>query len=84
MKEARALRYADAAKKPTNVSLNADLVRRAKSHGINISHIAEAALEEAVRQKAREQWLADNADAIERYNADVDSRGTFSDGLRRF
>lgn len=84
MQKFQVSQYAGAPKKPTNVSLNADLVRRAKSYGLNISHITEVALEEAVRQKAHERWLADNAEAIERYNQDVDSRGTFSDGLRRF
>ena len=42
------------------------------------------AREEAARRNKREQWLVENADAIDRYNADVDSRGVFSDGLRRF
>ena len=42
------------------------------------------AREESARLKKREQWLAENADAIDRYNADVESRGVFSDGLRRF
>ena len=40
--------------------------------------------EEAARLKKREQWLAENADAISRYNTDVESRGVFSDNLRRF
>lgn len=75
---------ADAPKKPTNVSLNEDLVRRAKAYGLNVSHIAEVALAEAVRQRAREVWLEENAEAIAGYNERVASRGVFSDGLRRF
>ena len=42
------------------------------------------AREEAARRKKRERRLAENAEAIDCYNADVDSRGVFSDGLRRF
>ncbi len=74
----------EAPKKPTNVSLNQDLVRVAKAHGLNVSRIAETALAEAVREKARQAWIEDNAEAVERYNDRVRSRGAFSDALRRF
>ncbi len=71
-------------KKPTNVSLNQDLVRAAKAYGLNLSRIAENALAEAVRAKARQAWIEDNAEAVEAYNARVRPRGAFSDTLRRF
>ena len=71
-------------KKPTNVSLNQDLVRAAKAYGLNLSRIAEIALAEAVRAKARQAWLDDNAESVEAYNARVRARGAFSDALRRF
>ena len=74
----------EAPKKPTNVSLNQDLVRAAKAYGLNISRIAEAALAEAVRETARQAWTEDNAEAIERYNDRVRTRGAFGDALRRF
>ena len=44
-----------APKKPTNVSLNRDLVRAAKAYGLNVSRIAEAALAEAVRARAERE-----------------------------
>ncbi len=74
----------EAPKKPTNLSLNQDLVRVAKAHGLNVSRIAEAALAEAVREKERQAWIEDNAEAVERYNDRIRSRGAFSDALRRF
>ncbi len=74
----------NAPKKPTNVSINEDLVRIAKAYGVNLSRVAEQALAEAVREKARRNWLAENAKAIDEYNRQVDARGVFSDGLRRF
>ncbi len=74
----------EALKKPTNVSLNQDLVRVAKAHGLNVSRIAEAALAEAVREKARQAWIEDNAEAVEQYNDRVRTRGAFSDAVRRF
>ena len=74
----------EAPKKPTNLSLNQDLVRAAKALGLNVSRIAETALAEAVREKARQAWIENNAEAVERYNDRIRTHGTFSDALRRF
>ena len=76
--------HAAALKRPTNVSLNQDLVRAAKAYGLNVSRIAEAALAEAVRARAQQDWLADNAEALDAYNEEIGKRGVFSDGHRRF
>ncbi len=43
----------------------------------------EQALEQAVRDGERRAWLADNREAIDAYNAQVDKRGVFSDEWRR-
>ncbi len=75
---------AAAPKRPTNVSLNQDLVRAAKAYGLNVSRIAEAALAEAVRARAQQDWLANNAEALDAYNEGVGKRGVFSDRHRRF
>ena len=74
----------DAPKRPTNLSLNEDLVRAAKSLDLNVSAIAEEALAEAVRKQAARLWLEENAEAIEAYNERVRKAGVFSDKLRRF
>lgn len=71
-------------KTPTNLSLRADLVRRARELKINLSAVLEAALEQAVRAAEREAWLAENAEAIDDYNARVAKLGVFSDDWRRF
>jgi antitoxin CcdA len=71
-------------KTPTNLSLRADLVRRARELKLNLSAVLEAALEQAVRAAEREAWLAENAEAIDDYNARVAKRGVFSDDWRRF
>lgn len=73
-----------ARKVPTNVSIDAALVKRAKQLGINLSAVAESALERAIAEAEREAWLAENADAIEEYNALVEKRGVFSDDWRTF
>ena len=75
---------ANAPKKPTNLSVNADLLRLAKELGINLSQTLEGRLIEVVREEGRRRWLAENAEAVDNYNARVDRSGVFSDGLRRF
>ena len=74
----------NANKKPTHVSVNADLVRQAKSLKINLSQVLEQRLIEIVRAQQRELWLAENQQALEDYNAYVERNGVFSDGLKKF
>ena len=74
----------DARKRPTNLSINGDLLAKAREVDINLSATLEQALAEALRRRQREQWLAANRTAIAAYNADVEASGVFSDGLRGF
>jgi antitoxin CcdA len=71
-------------KKSANLSINAELLQQAKQLNINLSQTLELHLSEIVRQAQREQWLAENQDALDEYNRRIETRGTFSDGLRRF
>ncbi len=73
-----------AKKTPTNVSVRADLVRRARALQINLSELLERSLEGAIREREREAWIADNEEAIDDYNARVEKRGVFGDAWRRF
>ena len=73
-----------APKRATNLSINADLLSKAKELGINLSATLEQALVEALRKRQSDQWVAENQAAIEAYNEHVDQQGVFSDGLRRF
>ncbi|MDO8465329.1 MAG: type II toxin-antitoxin system CcdA family antitoxin [Gallionella sp.] len=73
-----------APKKSANLSINADLLQQAKQLNINLSQTLEQHLAEIVRQAQRSQWLAENKDALDEYNRRIESRGTFSDRLRRF
>jgi Post-segregation antitoxin (ccd killing mechanism protein) encoded by the F plasmid len=74
----------DAPKKPTNLTVNSDLLAQAKTMKINISATLESALAEAVKQKKREEWLAENAVAISNYNEKISEYGLFSDEMRAF
>jgi antitoxin CcdA len=71
-------------KKPTNVSINSELLLKAKQLKINLSATLEAALIEIVNAKQREMWKRENETAIEVYNQMVENTGVFSDELRSF
>ena len=75
---------ASALKKPANVSVNADLLLKAKSLDINLSATLEAALAAEVKRRRAEQWLKDNKPSLDAYNKFVEKYGVFSDGLRGF
>ncbi|GAA4941964.1 hypothetical protein GCM10025791_20500 [Halioxenophilus aromaticivorans] len=73
-----------ATKKPTNVSINSDLLSKAKALKINLSATLESALIELVSKKQRELWREENRDTIASYNQLVEEHGAFSDDLRSF
>jgi antitoxin CcdA len=73
-----------APKKPTNVSVNSDLLTEAKKLKINLSATLETSLIELVSAKQRELWKQQNKAAIKAYNQLVDENGVFSDELRPF
>ncbi len=73
-----------APKKAANLSINADLLSKAKELDINLSATLELALAAALKQRQRNQWLAENKGAIDAYNERVEKHGVFSDGLRSF
>ncbi len=73
-----------APKKPTNISLNSDLVRKAKAYKINLSKALETELARLIKQKREEEWLEQNREAIEAQNRRIEKTGAFSDEYRRF
>ena len=75
---------AQALKKPTNVSINSELLLKAKQFKINLSATLESALVDVVNAKQRELWKQENQAAIKAYNEMIESQGLFSDDLRSF
>jgi antitoxin CcdA len=66
------------AKRPTNLSVRADLIDAARRDRLNLSALLERALiEEFVRIKWR-QWREENAGFVAAYNRHVREHGTFS------
>lgn len=73
-----------APKKPTNLSINSDLLLKARARKINLSATLEQALALQLRQSEREKWKNDNREAIEALNGLADKHGLFSDSFREF
>jgi antitoxin CcdA len=71
-----------APKKPTNLSINSDLLAKAKSLKLNLSATLEKALADEVRRAQRDQWLKKNQDAIAASNRLADEKGLFADSYR--
>ncbi len=62
-------------KRATNLTIDADLLIKARELGVNLSSAAEAGLVQAVSAAMREKWLAENRQAIECSNAYIDANG---------
>lgn len=78
------LRFDDAPKRPTNLSLNSKVLALAKELGINLSQTVDALLEQEVRRLLRERWSERNRAAIEAYNARIEREGTFAQQVQRW
>ena len=46
--------------------------------------LLEQALAEALKKQQAEQWLAENSEAVNAYNREVEAHGVFSDQVRSF
>lgn len=75
---------ADARKKATNLSINSDLLSKARNLDINLSATLEKALESELKKAEQENWLKANKTAISELNELADKNGFFSDGYRHF
>jgi antitoxin CcdA len=71
-------------KNQLNLSINSDLLKRAKDLNINLSATLEQALADELKSKQAKLWLEKNKSAIAAYNKSVEENGVFSDGLRSF
>lgn len=74
----------NASKKATNLSINSDLLKRAKELQINLSATLELALIEQLSARQAQQWQEQNQASIAAYNQSVEDQGVFSDSLRTF
>lgn len=68
-----------APKKSANLSINSDLLDKAKRLKLNLSATLERALAEQLQHAERERWLEENRLAIDAANQLAAEHGLFSD-----
>ena len=69
------LRFDDAPKRATNLTLNAKVLDTAKELGMNISATVDELLAAEVQRRYWERWNEDNREAIADYNARIEREG---------
>lgn len=73
-----------APKKATNLSLNSDLLEKARGLKVNLSATLEQALSNKLKSVEAEKWKRENKAALEAYNEFVVENGCLSDENRKF
>ena len=68
-----------APKKASNLSINSDLLVKAREMKINLSATLEQALQEKLKVAKENAWKEENKMAINAYNQFVEENGSFSD-----
>ena len=71
-------------RKPTNVSLPADLLARARALNVNVSRASECGVREAVEAAEARAWAEKNADFIAEMNARIEHDGLPLEEYRMF
>ena len=73
-----------APKKPTNLSINSDLLSKCREMNLNLSATLEDALATLVAKANADKWATENKAAIKTYNDFVAENGCFGDEHRTF
>lgn len=71
-------------RRAVNLSLNASILAEAKDLRVNISRACEGGLEAEIARIRRENWLAENGQALESSNAFAEANGLPLAALRQF
>lgn len=71
-------------KKATNLSINSDLLLKAKLLQINLSKTLEDSLIKLLQENQNQLWLQQNKAAIDEYNKRIEKEGAFGDNGRLF
>lgn len=67
-----------------NLTLDADLASAARSLGLNMSRLAEAAIEAAAKEERNRRWREENKDAIAAHAEEVERDGLPLSRFRSF
>ena len=71
-----------AAKRPVNLTMNDDLVEKARAEGLNLSALAEGAVSAELARRARERWNVEIAEACAAHERYLAEYGSASELLR--
>jgi antitoxin CcdA len=69
------LRFDNAPKKATNLSLNSKVLEMARELGLNVSQTVDSLLAAEVKRLYWEKWNEENKEAIAAYNARIAKEG---------
>jgi len=69
------LKFDNAPKKATNLSLNSKVLEAARELGMNVSQTVDTLLAAEVRRRYWERWNDENKEAIDEYNARIGREG---------
>lgn len=69
------LRFDNAPKKATNLSLNSKMLEAARELGMNLSQTVDTLLAAEVKRLYWEKWNEENKEAIAAYNARIAEEG---------
>jgi antitoxin CcdA len=69
------LKFEDAPKRPTNLSLNSKVLEMAKELGMNVSQTVDALLAQEVQRVYWERWKEENKEAMDAYNERIRREG---------
>jgi len=67
-----------------NLTVREDLLREARRQKLNLSRLAEEAIETAIRKLKIDRWREENREAIEQYNDYIKRYGVWGARSRRF
>jgi antitoxin CcdA len=67
-----------------NLTLDAEVAETARSLGLNMSRLAEAAILEAAKVERNRRWREENQTAIEAYAEEIAKEGLPLAGFRSF
>ena len=69
------LRFDNAPKKATNLSLNSKVLETARELGLNVSQTVDGLLAAELKRLYWERWNEENKEAVAAYNARIASEG---------
>lgn len=67
-----------------NLTLDADVAKTARSLGLNMSRLAEAAIVEAAKVERNRRWREENSTAIDSYSEEIEAEGPALSRFRTF